>query len=302
MLHRPLIAVGALALAAAFLLAHGATARSTSSAAAFPVTVHTTGGDVVIKSRPTRIVSLSPSSTEDLFAVGAGKQVTAVDDQSDYPKAAPHTTLSGFTPNAEAIASYNPDLVVVSDNTAVPALEKLGIPVIVESAPDNVAGAYDQIRQLGLATGNAEQAATVVRSMQQQLTALIRSVPRAERHLKVYHELDPTYYSATSSTFIGRIYKLFGFADIADAADSTHSGYPQLSGEYIVASNPDIVVLADSICCGQTASTVAARPAWSGLSAVKHGRVIAVDDSVASRWGPRIVDFARAIAKAARTK
>ena len=118
--------------------------------------------------------------------------------------------------------------------------------------------------------------------------------------MRVYHELDPTYYSATSATFIGRIYKLFGFRNIADAADTTHTGYPQLSAEYIVASNPGIVVLADTVCCKQSAATVAARPGWSGIAAVKSHRVIGVDDSVASRWGPRIVDFARAIANAAR--
>ena len=138
--------------------------------------------------------------------------------------------------------------------------------------------------------------------MERALTKILRSVPKAQRHLTVYHELDPTYYSATSSTFIGRIYKLFGFRNIADAADTTHSGYPQLSAEYIVSSNPDIVVLADTVCCGQNAKTVAARPGWSGIAAVKHGRVVGVDDSVASRWGPRIVDFARAIAAVARKK
>jgi len=285
------------ALAAAVFLAHTAGARP---AASFPVTIHTGNGDVVLKARPTRIVSLSPSATEDLFAAGAGKQVIAVDDQSDYPKQAPRTSLSGYTPNAEAIASYNPDLVVVSDRVIVPELQKLGIQVLVEPAPDNIAQAYEEIRQIGRATGHVKQSTAVVRSMETQLTTLIRSVPKASRHLKVYHELDPTYYSATSSTFIGRIYKLFGFTDIADAADATHSGYPQLSAEYILASDPDIVVLADSICCGQTAATVAARPGWNGLSAVRQHRVIAIDDSVASRWGPRIVDFARAVARAAR--
>jgi iron complex transport system substrate-binding protein len=293
--------IGAAALAAAVTLVHSAGARP--AADSFPVTIHAANGDVVIKTRPTRVVSLSPSSTEDIFAVGAGKQVIAVDDQSDYPKSAPRTKLSGFTPNAEAIASYNPDLVVLSNDGGIVAqLEKLGITVLLEPAPDNVAGAYDEIRQLGQATGHTQQATTVVRSMQKQLTTLIRSVPKASRHLTIYHELDPTYYSATSATFIGRIYKLFGFRDIADAADSTHSGYPQLSAEYIVATNPDIVVLADSVCCAQNAASVAGRPGWAKLAAVGHHRVIAIDDSVASRWGPRIVDFARAVAGAARKK
>ena len=298
MLRRSLVLSAALA-AVALVLAAGSS--SAAGSAAFPVTIHAANGDVAIKARPTRVVSLSPTVTEDLFAVGAGAQVVAVDDQSDYPKRAPRTKLSGYTPNAEAIVSYKPDLVIVSnDGGIVSALQKLGVTVLLEPAADNVAQAYDEIRQIGAATGHAAAATTVVRSMQRKLTALIRSVPKRSRHLKVYHELDPTYYSASSATFIGRVYRLFGFRNIADAADSTHSGYPQLSAEYIVSANPDLVVLADSICCNQSGATVAARPGWSGISAVKHKRVIAVDDSVASRWGPRIVDFARAVAAAAR--
>jgi iron complex transport system substrate-binding protein len=272
-----------------------------SGTAAFPVTIHAANGDVVLKARPVRIVSLSPTATEDLFAVGAGAQVIAVDNDSDYPKNAPRTSLSGFTPNVEAIASYNPDLVVISnDGGLVAQLQKLGLTVLLEPAADNVAQAYDEMRQLGLATGHQDAATKLVGSLERQLTTLIRSVPKTSRHLKVYHELEQDYYSATSSTFIGRIYKLFGFRDIADAADSTHSGYPQLSAEYILSANPDMIVLADSVCCGQTASTVAARPGWSNLAAVMHHRVIAVDDSVASRWGPRLIQFARAVAVAAR--
>ncbi len=296
MLRRSLVLVAA--LAAVFVVVQFATARGSAD---FPITIKAANGDVTIKARPTRIVSLSPTATETLFAVGAGKQVVAVDDQSDYPKQAPRTKLSGFTPNAEAVAAYNPDLVVVSnDGGIVASLQKLGITVLLEPAAKNVAEAYDEIRQIGSATGHEKIALTLVGSMQSKLTALIRSVPRKSRHLKVFHELTPDYYSATSSTFIGRIYRLFGFRNIADAADKAGFGYPQLSGEYIVASNPDIVVLADSICCSQNAATVAARPGWGGLAAVQKKRVVAIDDSVASRWGPRIVDFARAVAIVAR--
>ncbi|MFL5910310.1 MAG: ABC transporter substrate-binding protein [Gaiellaceae bacterium] len=298
MLRRTLVLVAALAAVLAPL------AAAKPKAASFPVTIHAANGDVVIKTRPTRVVSLSPTGTEDLFAVGAGSQVIAVDNDSDYPKNAPRTTLSGFTPNVEAIAGYKPDLVVLSNDTSglVASLQKLGITVLLEPAADNVAQAYDEIRQLGSATGHAPQAKKVVGGMERALTSILRSVPKVQRHQSVYHELDPTYYSATSATFIGRVYKLFGFKNIADAADTTHSGYPQLSAEYIVASNPAIVVLADSVCCDVSAATVAARPGWSGIAAVKNHRVIAVNDSVASRWGPRIVDFARAIAAAARRK
>jgi iron complex transport system substrate-binding protein len=285
------------ALAAALLVVPFGGAASPS----FPVTVHAANGDIVIKTRPTRIVSLSPTGTEDLYAVGAGAQVIAVDNDSDYPKNAPRTSLSGFTPNVEAIAAYKPDLVVVSnDGGLVAQLQRVGLTVLLEPAADTVAQAYDQMRQLGAATGHQAAATALVRSLEHQLTGVIRSVPKSSRHLTVYHELDQTYYSATSDTFIGRIYKLFGFRNIADAADTTHSGYPQLSAEYILSANPQLIVLADSVCCRQSAATVAARPGWSNLAAVKDHRVIAVDDSVASRWGPRIVEFAKAIAKAAR--
>jgi len=296
-LRRSLIVLAAAAAALAVVSPGG-----TATRAAFPVTIHAANGDIVVKSRPTRIISLSPTGTEDLFAVGAGSQVVAVDNDSDYPKNAPHSTLSGYTPNVEAIAGYNPDLVVVSNDIdgVVEELQKLGVTVLLEPAADNLAQAYDEIRQLGEATGHVQQSTAVVGGMEAGLTKILRSVPKSNRHLSVYDELDPTYYSATSSTFIGRIFKLFGFRNIADAADTTHSGYPQLSAEYIVSSNPDIVVLADTVCCGQSAKTVAARPGWSGISAVKNGRVVAVNDDIASRWGPRIVDFARAIAAAAR--
>jgi iron complex transport system substrate-binding protein len=251
--------------------------------------------------RPARIVSLSPSLTEDLYAVGAGSQVVAVDQDSDYPSSAPRTKLSGLDPNVEAIASYNPDLVVISyDNGLVGALQKLHIPTLLEPAPDTIAQAYEEIRQIGSATGHVATAAKVVRGMERTLTQLIRSVPKRSRHLKVFHELSPDYYSATSSTFIGRIYKLFGFRNIADAADTSHTGYPQLSAEYIVSANPDIVVLADSVCCGQTPATVAERPGWQQVAAVRKHQVVTVDDSVASRWGPRIVDFARVVARVAK--
>jgi iron complex transport system substrate-binding protein len=251
---------------------------------------------------PHRIISLSPTATESLFAIGAGKQVVAVDDQSDYPKRAPHTSLSGYTPNVEAIAGYRPDLVVLSGNPndVAGGLRKLGIRVLLQPAAKNLADAYAEIRQLGSVTGHRKGANALAARMKETIAKTVASVPK--RHLSVYHELDPTYYSATSQTFIGRIYRLFGLQNIADAADSTASGYPQLSGEYILAQNPGLIVLADTRCCGQSASSVASRPGWSGLAAVRNHRVVGIDDSVASRWGPRVVNFVQAVAKALRRK
>ena len=251
---------------------------------------------------PHRIISLSPTATESLFAIGAGKQVVAVDDQSDYPRRAPRTGLSGYTPNVEAIAGYRPDLVILSGNPndVLGGLRKLGIRVLLQPAVKDLAGTYAEIRQLGAVTGHTKSAKTLANRMKSAIAKSVKSVPK--RRLSVYHELDPTYYSATSQTFIGRIYKLFGLRNIADAADSTASGYPQLSGEYIISQNPGLIVLADTRCCGQSAATVANRPGWSGVAAVRSHRVVGIDDSVASRWGPRVVNFVQAVANALKRK
>ena len=299
MFKRPLVfvLVGVLAAGLAVL------ARAAGPGPAFPVTITAGNGKVTLTHQPRRIVSISPTATEDLFAIGAGKQVVAVDNQSNYPKRAPRTSLSGYSPNVEAIANYHPDLVLISYNPQnfASQLRQLGIKVVNEAAANNLKQAYDEILQLGRLTGHTVGARAVVRSMRTHLAAIVASVPSSRRHLRVYHELDPTYYSATSSTFIGSVYKLFGFKDIADAAGSsagTH--YPQLSAEYIVAQNPQIIVLADTKCCQQTAATVAARPGWSTIAAVQHQRVVGIGDDVASRWGPRIVQLARAVARIAR--
>jgi iron complex transport system substrate-binding protein len=269
----------------------------------FPVTVTAANGKVTLRQRPVRIVSLSPTATEDLFAIGAGKQVVAVDDQSNYPARAPHTKLSGYTPNAEAIAGYRPDLVVASSNPngLFAALKKLRIPALLEPAVANLNGAYLQIQQLGVATGRRRAARALVARLRAQIKTIVASVPKPSRSLAVYHELSPDYYSATSSTFIGQAYKLFGLRNIADAADNSGSGYPKLSGEYIVSADPDLIVLADTKCCGQSRSAVAGRAGWSSIAAVQQGRIVAADDDIASRWGPRIVNFIRLVAAKVRT-
>lgn len=267
--------------------------------AAFLVAV--SGASAGHQAFPKRIVSLSPSATESLFAIGAGEQVIAVDDQSDYPKSAPKTTLSGFTPNVEAIAGYKPDLVVVAydPNNLVTTLRGLGIRVLVQDAAKTLNEAYAEILQLGTVTGHAKRARAVVATMKKRIGELVAAGSKRARGLTFFHELGPDLYSVTSDTFIGRVYALFGLKNIADAADTASSGgYPRLSAEYVVSQSPDLVVLADIACCGQSPRAVAARPGWSTVKAVRTGTVLRIDDSIASRWGPRIVNFVRAIAAA----
>ncbi|HET9441795.1 MAG TPA: ABC transporter substrate-binding protein, partial [Acidimicrobiales bacterium] len=155
---------------------------------------------------------------------------------------------------------------------------------------------YDQLRELGDVTGHRAEADKVVASMKEALAALAAGVPAGAKGATYYHELDPSYFSATSKTFIGSVYALLGLENIADPADSAGGGYPQLSAEFIVQADPDVIFLADSQCCQQSAATVAARDGWAGITAVRNGAVVALDDDIASRWGPRTVDFARAVA------
>ena len=287
----------------AVCVALGSTALASAGSAAagpFPATITVSNGKVTVPKRPSRIVSLSPTATETLFAIGAGKQVVAVDDQSSYPKQAPHTSLSGFTPNVEAIAALKPDLVVIAfDPKGLSgALNRLGIPVLFQNAAANLPAAYTQIRQLGKVTGHAQEANALTARMARQIRTIVQRVRAKAIKASVYHELDETLFSVTSHTFVGRVYAMFGLTNIADAATAGGSDYPQLSAEYVVAANPDLIVLADTVCCAQTAQTVAARPGWSRIAAVRTGSIVRLDDSISSRWGPRLVNLVRAVGTA----
>jgi len=253
---------------------------------------------VVSATRPGRIVSLSPTATEMLFAIGAGRLVVAVDEQSNYPRSAPRTKLSGFQPNVESIAGYRPDLVVLADGTVAGSLRQLGIRVVVEPAAKTLADSYRQLSELGAVTGNRAGAIRVVASMRADLRSLAATLPKRSPEPTVYFELDNTFFSASSKTFIGQILAMGGLKNIADPADSSGSGYPQLSQEYIITANPSFIFLADSKCCAQSAATVSARPGWSRIAAVTAKHVVALDDDIASRWGPRVVQLLRTIVDA----
>lgn len=263
----------------------------------YPVTV----GDLTLEAQPMRIVSLSPTTTEMLYAIGAGPQVVAVDEYSNFPDEAVAlgTTLSGFEPNIEAISGFTPDLVVVSydPGNLVEQLKLLNIPVFIASAAASFDNVYEQIEQLGVLTGHTAEAVQVSSQLQSDIAAAVASVTPPTIPISYYYELDNTYYSVTSNTFVGQVFALFGMKNIADTAEAGND-YPQLSAEAIISSDPDIIFLADTKCCQQNAATVAARAGWAGLKAVVAGNVVELDDDIASRWGPRIVELVNAVSAA----
>ncbi|MEV0993519.1 ABC transporter substrate-binding protein [Nonomuraea sp. NPDC050202] len=270
-----------------------------ASSGGFPVTIEAGNGKVTISKKPQRIVSLSATHTETLFAIGAGPQVIAVDDQSNHPPEAPRTNLSGFKPNVEAIVAQKPDLVIVSDDLdkVVAELGKVNVPVLLQPAATQLDEAYEEIAELGAATGNQAKADEVVSGMKAAIGKLAAQAPK-DKQLTYYHELDTTPYAATSKTFIGQIYGLFGLTNIADKAPDAAGGYPKLSAEFVAQADPDLIFLADVKCCQQSKDTLAKRPGWQNLSAIKNDQVVQLDDDIASRWGPRVVDLAEAIGAA----
>lgn len=296
-----LVGLSALVIAAC----GGSSATETTSAPATTAAAvtTTTQPDAAPESTvPTRIISLSPTHTEMLFAIGAGDQVIAVDSFSNYPPeaAAKLTDLSGWDPNVEAIAGYEPDLVVTegTNPSLLAQLDALNIAHWSGPAVEDFEGIYAQLLELGEITGQLDNARFVVTEMRAEIEQIRNSLTVPEQALTYYHELDPSYFSVTSDTFIGYVYAQLGMVSIADAAAGAGGQYPQLNAEFILSADPDLILLACTKYCGETAETVSARPGWAALSAVASGRVLEMDDDIASRWGPRIVEYFAAVAAA----
>jgi iron complex transport system substrate-binding protein len=234
-----------------------------------------------------------------LFAIGAGPQVIAVDEYSNYPANAPKTKLSGFTPNAEAIAAKNPDLVVLSDDIKgiVGQLNTLKIKTVLTPAAKTLDDTHREIKELGEVTGQVKEAEAVNKRIKDDLAKLVKDLPKLDKPLTYFYELDPALYTATSKTFIGSLFTMAGLANVADPADSAGTGYPQITQEALIKSNPDMVFLADTVM-GESPDKVKTRPGWAGVTAVTKGQIYALDTDIASRWGPRVVDLTRAIVDA----
>ncbi len=261
--------------------AAGEPSSSAPAPDAFPVSVLSGSADggeeITVEAEPQSIISLSPTATEMLWAVGAGEQVVAVDDQSDYPEGVPTTELSGYEPNVEAILGYEPDLVVAASDSGdlVAGLGAVDVPVLLLPSAVDLDEAYSQLERLGAATGHVAEAAGVVGEMQTGIEAALAEAPDAAE-LTYFHELGPDLYTVTGSTFIGEVYSLFGLQSIADAAGDGDD-YPQLSSEYVVSEDPDLIFLGDNGCCGVTADEVKARPGWQEMSAVDDDQIHVVE-------------------------
>jgi iron complex transport system substrate-binding protein len=290
----------ALAIAiVAIVFASALTSPANAAATKYPLTVKFGGYTTKIAKKPTKIISLSPSATEIFYAIGAKSQILAVDNLSNYPAGTPMSEISAFEPNVEAILAKKPDLVLLSiDSTKAPqirnALVKLGIPVLMEKAPATLQDVYAENTLLGRVTNRADGAAKLNASMAKSIKDIVSKAKKSSK-IRIFHELDDTYYSVTSNTFIGKVYKDFGAVNIADAASGADaSGYPQLSAEYLLKSDPQVIFLADAQY-GVTSESVSKRAGWSQISAVKNKKIVELPSDVPSRWGPRLVDFYKLI-------
>lgn len=274
------------------------TAVPAIDAAAFPVAVRSDAGAVTVPSEPHRIAALSATHVEMLYAIGAGAAVMAGDVNTDYPPDTDRLTkIDAFNLNVEAVIALDPDLVVLSydPGEAVAALEAVGIPTVLFTTAESVEDVYQEIEVLGAATGHLAESAALVASLRSDLEAIVAGFGDRGSGLSYYYETDPfTYYTPNSSTFVGRLLGRLGMENIADAApDEFGSGFPQLTAEFIVDADPDVILLATA---GEDRETVAARDGWDTMTAVREGRVIVLDPDVASRWGPRITDLLQAVA------
>jgi iron complex transport system substrate-binding protein len=273
-----------------------AESSTTVAVADFPVTV----GDLTLDAEPQRVVSMSATATEMLFAIGAGEKLVAVDNFSNYPaETASLEKVDAYQPNVEAISALQPDLVIVSydPGNLIEQLNALSIPVFSANAVANLDGVYEQITQLGTLTGRSDEAMSVVATMQSEIGEIVAGITKTDPPLTYFYELDPTLYTITSNTFVGGVMSSLGLVSIADGVEAGND-YPQMSAEVLVEKDPDIIFLADTKCCAQSAQTVAARDGWAELSAVRTSNIVELDDDIASRWGPRLVDLVRVVADA----
>ena len=265
----------------------------------YPLTVTDGAGNrVTLEAEPMRIVSLAPSHTEILFALGLGDRVVGVTEYCNYPpEATALPQVGGFSSiDLEQVVGLDPDLVLGTTLHATeiaPALQEREVTVFI-AEPQTVLEVMDTVLTIGHLAGVDDAAADLAASMQARIDAVQETIADAEQPT-VFWELGPELYSAGPGSFINDLIVMAGGENIAADADSP---WPQMSMEAIILKDPDVVVLADHNY-GQTSEMVKERPGWTDIAAVKEGRIIEItDDDIISRPGPRVVDGLEFIAKA----
>jgi iron complex transport system substrate-binding protein len=278
--------------------------QATSTAAALTFT-DGLGRTVTLNGPVQRIVSLAPSNTEILFAIGAGKQVVGRDQLSDFPEEAKAVTDIGSTfdaLNTELIVAQKPDLVLAAEiNTPeqVKQLENLGLTVYYLKNPTTLEGMYDNLQLVAQMTGHTVESTKLVDSLKARVEAVDKKIAPLSSRFSVFYELDATDpakpFTAGKGTFITLLIDRAGGYNIASDID----GYPQMSLEQVVAADPAFIILGDARY-GTTPESIAQRPGWENISAVKNGHVLPFNDDLVSRPGPRLVEALEELAKMLR--
>jgi iron complex transport system substrate-binding protein len=262
---------------------------SASDESAFPLTLtDDLGTEVTLEAPPLAIVALAPSFVEVLYAIGAEETIVAADENTDYPPEAESIPkISSFEPSVEAIASYEPDLVLYfyDPGGLQQSLDDLGIASFYLETPITVDGVYEQIATIGELTGHSKEATNVVEDMEAEIEATVADVDTSNGP-SVFHELDPQLFTVGPGSFPHEVYTLLGATNIAE---STGEAFPQITQEAVIAENPEVIILADTDF-GESADSVAARPGWDQISAVQNDRVYEYTSALLSHASPRLVE------------
>ena len=302
-IHKLVLAMAVLFLTAFAMAACGddgngdtpPTSTPPALASLYPLTIEQSDGvDLVLDEAPQRIVSLSPYATEILCEIGAGDQLAAVDLFANCPAdSTAKPELDSFEPNLEAIAGFEPDLVYVDGAGILGALRQIDIPVLYLTLPSSLDEVLERISLFGRVVDREADADALVDSLTERIDAVEEGVASIEEGPRIFHELDPMFFTVSPDSFIGDFYNLLKAQNIAAGGEGE---YPQLSAEVIIERDPEVIILADE-AAGVTVESLNDRPGWDTLTAVKEGRVCLVDPDIVSRPGPTVADGLEALAQ-----
>jgi iron complex transport system substrate-binding protein len=261
------------------------------------------GNSFELSEYPQAIVSLSASTTEILFAIGAGDQVVGRDEYSLYPEEALEVAnvgaLWGELPT-ETILALEPDLVVAAQIISaeqVQTLIDLGLNVYYQDNPLDYGGLYDNLRDMAALTGHQSEAEALIEVLEERVNDVLGKVAPLSYHPSVFYELDATDPSSPWTTGAGTfIDYIIAMAGGMNAASSVEGDFAQISAEELIAVNPEIILLADALY-GITPESVAERPGWDVIAAVQNGALYPIDPNMMSVPGPRLVDALEETAK-----